>query len=126
VSFEHSGLGRRLFPPEVETAAFRIIQEALTNVARHARVPEVTVRISLDQDLLSMKVEDHGAGFNPQAVFTVANSGGLSGMQERAVLLGGYLVVDSEPGSGTRVLAELPVLGAEERRRHAFDPVAGR
>jgi len=126
VAFEHVGLDRRLFPPEVETAAFRIIQEALTNVARHARVVEVTVRICLDQNLLFVLVEDHGLGFDPRAVSHGANSGGLGGMRERAALLGGYLVVDSEHGSGTRVVAEFPVVGAEERRRHAFDPIAGR
>jgi PAS domain S-box-containing protein len=106
VDFEHRGLERR-FPPEVETAAYRIVQEALTNVARHARVEGGSVRLWLDQDLLHVQVEDRGAGFDPVSARGIST--GLSGMQERAVLLGGAFRVESVPGDGTRVTAELPV-----------------
>jgi PAS domain S-box-containing protein len=127
VLFEHENLERRLHPRKVETAAYRIVQEALTNIARHAKVREATVRIWLDQDLLYVQVQDDGVGFDPQAVAAAAASSGLSGMQERALVLGGYVVIDSGPGTGTRVTAELPVGGAEERRRpYVFDPVLGR
>jgi PAS domain S-box-containing protein len=125
VSFEHRGLERRLHPPEVETAAYRIVQEALTNAARHAEANDVMVRIWTDPDWLCIQVEDQGIGFDPKAVDTAGKSSGLSGMRERAVLLGGRLMVHSEPGCGTRVTAELPIQGLEERRRSGFNTFAG-
>jgi PAS domain S-box-containing protein len=120
VAFEHRGVERR-FPPEVETAAYRIVQEALTNTARHAGVAEVTVRAWLDQDLIGVQVEDWGTGFDAQRVLTRGASSGLSGMHERAELLGGRLVVDSAPGHGTRVTAELPVGRRLEKIRNFTD-----
>jgi signal transduction histidine kinase len=126
VVFEHRGLERRFHPREVETGAYRIIQEALTNVARHAKVSEATVRIWLDQSLLCLQVEDRGVGFDVKAVQQAEASSGLSGMEERAVLLSGHLVVESGPGAGTCVTAELPIQGMEERRRRAFDSFVSR
>jgi signal transduction histidine kinase len=114
VNFHHAGLERR-FASEVETAAYRIVQEALTNVARHARVHEVFVRVWAEADVLAVQVEDQGAGFDPQEVLTAGRSSGLPGMHERALLLGGRLVLDSTPGQGTNLLAELP-LGAAPKR----------
>jgi PAS domain S-box-containing protein len=121
VSFVQRGLDRRLHPPEVETAAYRIIQEALTNVARHAGVREVSVRLCRDHDRLKLEVEDEGRGFDTAAVLNDDRSSGLSGMRERAVLLGGHLSVVSTPGIGSRVFADLPVHGMEERRRRGFN-----
>jgi PAS domain S-box-containing protein len=112
VAFEHSGLDRRL-PARVETAAYRIIQEALTNVARHAGVRAATVRLWFDQDILMIHVEDKGGGFDPQAAVATRTSSGLAGMRERAHLLGGKLTVESAPGAGTRLVAELPVAEAK-------------
>jgi signal transduction histidine kinase len=109
VAFEHRDVeGRRLQPAEVETSAYRIVQEALTNVAQHARVREAVVRIWLDGQRLCLQIEDQGAGFDPGAVFSTA-ANGLSGMQERAILLGGRLTVEARPEAGTRVTVELPV-----------------
>jgi PAS domain S-box-containing protein len=108
VDLRHTGLAGR-FSLEVETAAYRIVQEALTNVARHAGVNEATVRIWSDGKLLSVQVEDNGVGFNADAVLQAGTSSGLAGMRERAVLLGGRLTVDSTPDGGTRVTAELPL-----------------
>jgi signal transduction histidine kinase len=107
VHFEHSGIDRR-FDPEVETGAYRIAQEALTNVARHARVCDATVRIWADEHVLRLEMTDRGAGFD-QTAAELRRSSGLTGMRERAALLGGRLTIDSSPGSGTRVLAELPL-----------------
>ena len=115
-AFEHTGLEGR-FPSDVETAAYRIAQEALTNVARHAGVSEVKVRLWADAATLGLQIEDRGTGFDPGAVLAAGTSGGLFGMRERAVLLGGDLRVESAPGGGTRVTAELPVGGARERRK---------
>ena len=125
VRLEHHGLGRRLFPPEVETAAYRIIQEALTNVARHARVPEAEVRVWLTAARLLVEVEDRGVGFTPEMTEGKEASSGLSGMRERACLLGGQLMLVSAPGSGTRLTAELPVQQVEERRRPAAEGFIG-
>jgi PAS domain S-box-containing protein len=107
VHVEHSGIDRR-FDPEVETGAYRIMQEALTNVARHAQVREARVRIWADAYVLRAEVTDRGVGFD-EAVAAGTHSGGLTGMRERAELLGGRLLVESTPVGGTRVLVELPL-----------------
>jgi PAS domain S-box-containing protein len=110
VNFGYIGPERRL-TPEIETAAYRIVQEALTNVARHAGVDDVTVQLWLQEDALRVQVEDEGTGFDSQAAMATSASGGLSGMQERAVLLGGQLTITSAEGSGTCLIAELPLHG---------------
>lgn len=114
VVFEHSGLDRR-FPPEIETAAYRIVQEALTNVARHAKVTEVTARFWANQDSLGLQVEDRGVGFAVGEATAARTSTGLSSMNERAFLLRGRLTVESSPGAGTSLMAELPLNGVAYR-----------
>jgi len=109
VIFKHTGLEGQRFAPAVETAAYRIVQEALTNVARHAEVSEVTARLWADQDTLGVQAEDRGAGFDAEAALAKGTSSGLSGMQERVALLGGQLTIESAPGTGTRVTAEFPL-----------------
>jgi signal transduction histidine kinase len=111
VDFKYIGLERRV-APEIETATYRIVQEALTNVARHADVGEVSVRLWLDQDALRVQIEDEGVGFDFEDALAAGITGGLSGMQERATLLGGELRVESTPGAGTFLLAEFPLRGA--------------
>jgi PAS domain S-box-containing protein len=108
VNFEHRGLERR-FDPDIETAAFRIVQEALTNAVRHAGVQEVTVRAWRDVSTVSVQIVDRGVGFDAEAAMAAGQTSGMAGMRERAVLLGGHLTVESAPGTGTRVSAELPV-----------------
>jgi PAS domain S-box-containing protein len=110
VALEHRGMEGKRFGADVETAAFRIIQEALTNVARHARVRAAMVHVRLDDGVLVVEVSDEGRGFDPRRV-APGTSSGLSGMQERASLLGGSLKLDSSPGAGVRLTAELPVSG---------------
>ena len=105
VVFHHTGLARR-FSRDGETAAYRIVQEALTNVARHAGVGEASVRIALDRDALRLQIEDRGAGFDAAA--PRSDGCGLSGMRQRVALLGGRLDVASASGSGTRLTAEWP------------------
>jgi len=109
VVFEHMGLSDKRFPLEIETAVYRIIQEALTNVARHAKAKEVTVRLWSDEEVLGAQIEDHGVGFNPEAVLKKGNTSGLNGMRERAVLLGGHFTIETNPGAGTRLTAEFPI-----------------
>ena len=101
----------RRFAAELETALYRVVQEALTNVARHADVNEVAVRLWANQDTLSVQVEDQGAGFDPQAAPAERVTVGLSGMYERAALLGGHLRVESAPGLGAFIAAEWPLDG---------------
>jgi signal transduction histidine kinase len=108
-TLKHSGLEGKRFAPEAETAAYRIVQEALTNVARHARVKKARVTLWFDQNVLGIQVEDKGNGFNPEAEMSKGNSNGLLGMQERTALLGGNLTIESAIGSGTRLLAEIPM-----------------
>ncbi|MDD5095367.1 MAG: PAS domain S-box protein [Dehalococcoidia bacterium] len=107
VNFEHFDLQKDL-PPQVSLASYRIIQEALTNVARHAGVTEVLVRAWTDDQSIYILVEDQGVGFVPE-LLTVMNCSGIRGMRERAVSLGGILSIDSAPGQGTSVTAQLPL-----------------
>lgn len=103
-----SGLNRR-FPPAVETAAYRIVQEALTNVARHARVRAVTVRLWGSHENLGVQVEDQGVGFDPNGKPVDKTSSGLTGIRERVRLLGGSLTLTAAPGAGTELTAFLPL-----------------
>lgn len=91
----------------IEMTAYRIVQESLTNVARHAGAKKATVLIRSDSEKLYLHIEDEGCGFDPQE--SDITSSGISGMQDRALVAGGDLVVDSSPGRGTRVACELPL-----------------
>ena len=113
VNFKHSGLEKRRFPPDIETAVYRLVQEALTNVARHANVNDVTVRVWTQGETLSIEVEDIGRGFDVESVAGRETSG-LAGMRERATLLGGQLQIDSQVGEGTRLVAEFNLQSERE------------
>jgi PAS domain S-box-containing protein len=108
VQFKHHGVKSR-YSSEVETAAFRIIQEALTNVARHANVSSVSINLWVDQGFLLLKVEDQGIGFDLEAIEKANTSVGISSMRERANLCGGELEIETTPGRGTCLTAELPL-----------------
>lgn len=99
-------------PPYTETMLFRIVQEALTNVVKHAQASQVTVRLQLSDSKVSVWIEDNGKGFDVDAALsgvTGQKNLGLHGMIERAVLLGGTLNIRSEPGRGTRLTIEVPL-----------------
>jgi PAS domain S-box-containing protein len=106
VIFKHTGLDDRRFAPEVETAAYRIIQEALTNIARHAGVSEATVSVWAEGKTLGIQVEDKGTGFDAETSQALNITSGLSGMRERAVLSGGQFTLESHAGKGSRLMAE--------------------
>lgn len=111
VAIEHSGLERKL-QPDVETAAYRIVQEALTNVARHARARRVWVDLHLLAGGLELTVRDDGVGLDATAARERAVGGasiGLLGMQERIALAGGEFEIRPAPGGGTQVQARFPV-----------------
>lgn len=107
VQFKHTPLEERL-PTRLETAVYRIVQEALTNVARHARVKEVTVRLWTNPERVGIQIEDAGTGFDPFASSALRPSTGVAGMKERAELLGGDFTLESQSGAGTRITVELP------------------
>jgi signal transduction histidine kinase len=94
--------------PEVEQALFRIAQEALSNVVRHAGATQVVVSLSREGDCLALAVRDDGHGFDPTHRSVSARTLGLVSMRERAADLGGTLTIESTPGSGTTVRAEVP------------------
>ena len=97
-------------PTAVETGLYRIVQEALSNVRKHAAATRVTVRLSQTAHELRLQIEDNGAGFDLQAVQRRSASGfGLKGMSERAHLLGGRLEVRCAPGAATQIEAVIPV-----------------
>jgi len=103
--------GRRL-PLAVETALYRIIQEALTNVARHSRARNVSVVLERRDSTVVAIVEDDGQGFHVDRVFSTRGEErclGLYGMHERASLVGGSLTVESSPGVGTTVFVQVPL-----------------
>lgn len=100
------------FSPTLEHTTFRVFQEILSNVLRHSGARTFTVRLFLEGDRLQLKAWDDGRGFDPQAAQKHAMDGGslgVVGMQERARLAGGRLVIESRPGQGTRVEVSLPV-----------------
>jgi PAS domain S-box-containing protein len=108
VVFQHSGIEQR-FAAEIETAVYRIIQEALTNVARHAAIKRVHVHLHLHANWLVLKIQDHGKGFDLNQILERSDSVGLSSMRERALLLDGRFSIDSKQKSGTTIYVELPV-----------------
>lgn len=109
VSFAQSGAQKR-FAPEVEIALYRIVQEGLTNVARHAGVKEVAVQLLSNEHALSLKIEDQGQGFDAGNPWIIGRTSGLLGMRERITSLGGNLTIDSAPGRGTRLITEVPIV----------------
>jgi PAS domain S-box-containing protein len=107
IAFEDGEILEHRFPIEVENAVYRIIQEALTNIARHAQVRCATVRLWLADQMLWASICDAGLGFDVMAVS--ASSTGLTGMRERAHLLNGHVTIHSAPGTGTTVRLAIPL-----------------
>lgn len=97
--------------PEAELAVYRIVQESLSNVVRHAGASRVTLRVQSGNGRLVVTIHDDGRGFSPAQVMEEGGGLGLFGMQERAAYLGGKVEVQSEPGQGTQVRAEIPTTG---------------
>jgi len=122
IRVDGGALTRRL-APEVEIALFRIVQEGLNNIARHAAASRATLRFELADDEVCAVLEDDGVGFDPSKVVRhpYGLSGlGLPGMQERANLLGGEVTIRSALGEGTRIAIRLPLGGSPD------GPITGR
>ncbi len=103
-------------PPLLQTTVYRVLQEALTNVVKHAAARSVRVRLVADGARVELRVQDDGHGFDPRARGEAATGNhrglGLQGMRERAALLGGSVEVDARPGAGTTITAHFPANGA--------------
>lgn len=113
VDFQAIGLKKRL-PAEMETALYRIVQEALTNIARHAHADSVQIMVQEEEDAVSATITDNGRGFDSSQSQRIPGPGqehgwGLVGMHERAHLLGGILTIDSAPGKGTTIKIYIPL-----------------
>lgn len=101
------------FSPTVEHTVFRVFQEALSNVLRHSGARNLRVRFRLEGDMLRLDAEDDGRGFDLQAAQKHALEGGslgVVGMQERVRLVGGHIVIESQPGRGTRMQVSVPAM----------------
>jgi PAS domain S-box-containing protein len=119
VDYEEA-LGDERLPAEVETALFRVTQEALTNVSKHAPSARVKITLQLLNDCVRLHVRDWGPGFDPEEATEGGGPGerlGLSSMRERVALLGGHLEVHSQPGEGTEVVAEIPLVQIDGKGR---------
>ena len=120
VEFNLSGQRRRL-PSQIETVVYRIAQEALNNSVRHSRAREASVDLHFGSDSITLCVLDNGVGFAPASVLKTGGpirAWGLLGMQERIDLVGGKFEIESAPGHGARLLAEIPVENAEDQVDH--------
>ena len=103
----HSALGEMRLPTEVESTLYRVVQESLTNIVKHADAHNISVSLSRRESTVAAVIEDDGAGFDQRAVR--AESVGLIGMRERMALVDGRLEIESRPGAGTTVVAEVPL-----------------
>jgi signal transduction histidine kinase len=109
---------RRRLPSELETAVYRIVQESLTNVARHAQAGHAWVQLDLGPREVILKVADDGIGMSGERAEEAVARGegwGLAGIHERAALLGGDVIIRSEPGAGTEIEARIPIPGSRPR-----------
>jgi signal transduction histidine kinase len=110
-----AGVKDKRFRPEVETILFRIVQEAVVNIARHADAENVFVQFKCDADAVYADIEDDGIGFDMGSLFLQAPDTrdrrglGILGMKERALLIGGEMEIHSQPGSGTKIGIRIPL-----------------
>jgi signal transduction histidine kinase len=103
----HSALGERRLPSEVETTLYRVVQESLTNIVKHANAHNVSVSVARRESTVAAVIEDDGAGFDQRAVRE--EGVGLLGMRERLSFVDGRLEIESRPGAGTTIVAEVPL-----------------
>ena len=98
----------------METALFRAVQEAITNIVKHARAESVLIQCALGPRAVTIEIEDDGEGFDPASISGAAAAVGgrglgLAGIRERIELLGGSAIIESAPGQGTRVVLTVPL-----------------
>lgn len=105
IDFNHTELEGRRFSTEIETSAYRVVQEALTNIARHAAVKTAKIRIWTDRSHLNLTIEDEGRGFDLERVLAEGNSTGVAGMRERVLFLNGDFQIETARNKGTKISA---------------------
>ena len=101
--------GMIAFPPPIETVLYRIVQEALNNVSKHAQASAVTVVVRREARRVCCSVRDDGVGFDPGTARSTAKGIGLIGIRERLAALGGALSIDAAPGRGTELRVAIPL-----------------
>jgi signal transduction histidine kinase len=106
-----TGLDNSRLPQDVETALYRITQEALTNIVRHSEADTASIFIERTEHKVRAIIDDDGKGFDPAAIPGSEGHLGLYGIRERAELLSGHLTIESEPGQGTSLYVEIPLQG---------------
>jgi PAS domain S-box-containing protein len=116
VDLRHLGMDRR-FPAELETALYRIVQEALTNVARHTKTEAVQVAMEIHSGQIQLDIQDQGAGFDTAAIYSNPGHAGLMGIRERVDALGGTIEIESTPGKGTRLQIRVPLPHSKKPKR---------
>ncbi|RPI83043.1 MAG: hypothetical protein EHM41_16860, partial [Chloroflexi bacterium] len=98
--------GSRDLPEQVSLSLYRIAQEALNNISKHAHTDQAVLRLNLEHTPAYLEIEDHGCGFNPEKLATGIDHLGMPGMAERAREIGWRLDITSRPGMGTRIRVE--------------------
>ena len=121
VDFEVMGLNQQRLPAPLETTLYRTIQEALTNVARHAHATNVSVLLERHNGHVRAIIEDDGQGFDTAQGMTDGHLG-LYGMEERVTLVSGRLTIESDPGHGTSLFIELPVVEGAGEGEDTYTP----
>lgn len=119
IHFTANGFEQERLPREIETVIYRVIQESLTNIFKHARAKNVSVALIRSLNQVLSVVEDDGHGFETRLAFDSASTRdhlGLIGMRERLTLIGGNLIVESTPGQGTCVVARIPLVTSLQER----------
>ena len=116
VDFLHSGIEGQRYVSDVEITVYRVVQEALTNVARYAGVKEVQVQLWKEDDMLKLSICDEGKGFDAGSIAQNGKTLGLIGMQHRVNSISGDFSINSAPGKGTVLIVKIPINGKVERR----------
>jgi len=115
VRLKARGLSSERLSPALEAGLYRVVQEAMTNVVRHAHATRVDILAERDGDRVLVMVEDDGVGFDPEAIRSSEHLG-LLGLRERAEALGGTLTLESAPGAGATVVVEVPIVDSHPHR----------
>lgn len=115
VRFKARRLSRERLPPALEAGLYRVVQEAMTNVVRHALATRVDVLEERDGERVLVMVEDDGVGFDSEATRSAEHLG-LLGLRERAEALGGTLTLECAPGAGATVVVEVPIVDPHPHR----------
>ncbi len=122
VHFSHRDIDRR-FEPQIEITTFRVIQEALTNVARHSEAHDVDVMVWYEDNALEIHISDDGKGMDLKQIEQSGHVGGLHNLQERVRTVGGELKIYTQPGEGVEIVATIPVPAVKEEQDASYQRV---